>query len=400
MSRACHRHLNSQLLTHGRVRAGVQRLALSCVVIAASTSASAQPAAESDIPAIVDGQAVRDEMQRQQARNSSIVNNFNWGDFAKPKASSPQLNQLGSELTQLRHNVVSPEGEKVIWLIRSAASPIAATRSAALAALQEYSQSGVPEALTFTGFVLEYGLFGNRKDPARAQALYAAAAAKRYQPAVYDLGIDAAYGRGRTTDFGAAVQQLASAAAIAPDTSSRVCGMGSFVAFRNGAQARAQDFARGCVSPLASLALLQSRTTGLHGAELEDLRRSVGTGVDDGLALIQRATRPLAATDNQYLFCKYMLVTRFRRERVSVALRDSAKSCYEATTGNANIAAAAHVDQFAHDQAILAISSFVPTEITALDALRKSNHYHYDWSVPYLPFTQQDAILFEPLMGR
>ena len=51
-------------------------------------------------------------------------------------------------------------------------------------------------------------------------------------------------------------------------------------------------------------------------------------------------------------------------------------------------------------QAVASITGFVPAEIAALEAMRKSNHFHYAWSVPYLPFTQQDVNLFEPLMAQ
>jgi hypothetical protein len=44
------------------------------------------------------------------------------------------------------------------------------------------------------------------------------------------------------------------------------------------------------------------------------------------------------------------------------------------------------------------VAGFVGPELAALDTMRRSNRFHFGWSVPYLPFTQGDVDMFEPLM--
>jgi len=66
---------------------------------------------------------------------------------------------------------VSPDGEKVIWLIRSTAGADAGKREVSLRALNDYASADVPEAVNFIGFVNEYGCsvpVGMSNAPARS----------------------------------------------------------------------------------------------------------------------------------------------------------------------------------------------------------------------------------------
>jgi hypothetical protein len=51
-----------------------------------------------------------------------------------------------------------------------------------------------------------------------------------------------------------------------------------------------------------------------------------------------------------------------------------------------------------YDQIIRGIAGFVPVEINALVHIRRSNPFHYNWSVPYLPFGQQEVNLFSSMI--
>jgi TPR repeat protein len=355
---------------------------------------------EIGIPSLLSSPALAAEVQRQRQQNALAVGSLKWDDFTKSTTVASKLNELGGELHFGTHNVASRDGEKLVWLIRSTASGDVATRSANLTALTDYANAGVPEAMTFMGVVAQYGLFGTQKDAARAHSLYAAAAKSRYQPALYDLGLESAYGRGTRVDFNQAAQFFVSAAALGPDLSARLCGLGAFVSFRLGDQTQALQFAHGCGSPLAALPVARANTGALTAHDLEDLRRSTATGVDDALALIERAARAGATNDPQYLYCKYALVARYRRASTTEGLRADAQACVDSTSRSSGAPPPQSADQMRREQAVLSVAGFVPTEIASLAAMRKSNHFHYDWSVPYLPFTQQDANLFEPLMGQ
>jgi hypothetical protein len=330
--------------------------------------------------------------------------------FSKAPLVAPRIEELGGELRFGRHNVVSPDGEKILWLIRSTVGADAGKREASLRALKDYASADAPEAVNFIGFVNEYGLFGTHKDADRARTLYAAAATTakgRYQPALYNLGVTAAYGRATPVDFARAARLFEMAAAVAPDASARVCGLGSFVNFRRSEQPQALAIAKGCASPLASLAIAKSQPGALNPHTIEALRQSTATGIDDGLSLILQGGRAASASDGQYLYCKYLLVTRHRQinsasqTRGIEGLRGEAQACVDQTMqGAVQASNAPGADQMRRDQAVLGITGFVPAEIAALDAMRRSNHFHYSWSVPYLPFTQQDATLFEPLLSH
>ena len=346
---------------------------------------------------------VVDEIAKQQHESfgsvmtdQSLLLNANPG--ATPthaNAFSSKLLQLGAELRYGKHNVVSGDGERGVGLIRSVANSKGRERDETLSALKTLSDKQVPEALTFVGFAAEHGAFGANLDMTRALQFYRAAAASGYQPAIYNLALASAYGRGEPRDFSLAASLLEQAAALGADSSGRVCGMGAFVNFRRGSKTNALQFARGCGSPLAALPVERAEITPPTPQRLENLRKAVATGTDDAYQVLEQATYRNAIDDRQSTYCKYVLVNRYRVAGRVGAVHEDAQKCLDTV---ATRAGRSNVDVRARDQALAGITSFVPAELAALDRLRKSNHFHYGASVPYLPFSQQETDLFESVL--
>jgi hypothetical protein len=262
--------------------------------------------------------------------------------------------------------------------------------------LQALSQEGFPEAQHFFGFAFEYGLFGVTQDRHKAMQHYQAAATAHYQPAVYNLALMAAYGRSGNKEDELARAIARRAYGLGFESSARVCGLASFLNYRAGFQAIAQKTAQHCTSPLAHFAHATDKTLALH-KRVSLLRDTFATGIDDAYTLIARISKQEMATDNNYTFCKYKLVERYRNKTVFPALQEAAAQCVQQTgrfsNGNANT-------RVLRDQVIAGVAAFVPTEISTLASMRRSNHFHYGWSVPYLPFGQQEVNLFEALMPK
>lgn len=330
---------------------------------------------------------------RQQ--NVGVVNSIDAAAVAQAKSALPKATEVGTQLKYGTHNVVSSDGETyVTWMIE-AASAKPAERQALLGKLTDLAARRSPEAMTFQGFIAEYGLFGAPRNVARALDWYRAAAAMNYQPALYNLALAAAYGKGQAADLNTAGALVAQAAQIAPEASYRVCGFGAFIAYRRGDRAQAAQYAQGCWSDLAGLpkALYDNRVTLTQKVTL--LRHSIGTGVDDGYALLEQVTRE-AAPEPQYLACKYALLNRQRRALNAAALKDDAQRCYRASSITPKDPKEAEIRA---STVVPGIVGFVPTEIRELERLRASNRFRYGWSVPYLPFRQQDVDLFTALVA-
>lgn len=333
----------------------------------------------------------KDLVNGYQQQNASVLKSVTSDVVDRAKALLPKASQLGERLRFGDHNVVSNDGETmVMWMIEAANAP-ADKRLGVLRKLADLSARGLPEAMNFEGFTAEYGLFGAKKDPARALSLYRSAAALNYQPAIYNLSVAAAYGKLQRADLSSALGYAAQAVAVAPDASYRVCGFASFLSYRQGDRTRALQYATSCWSDLAGIArgLYDTRATVTERVTL--LRNSIGTGLNDGYTLLEQVTRE-AGPDPQYLGCKYELVNKYRRATATNMLRDDSIQCYRRSTPAANTRDAA----IRFNTVVPGIIGFVPTEIRALEKLRASNKFHYGWSVPYLPFRQQDVDMFAP----
>lgn len=331
-----------------------------------------------------------------QRQNRSVIDSVNDAAVAQAKAMLPKAKVLGERLKYGNHAVVSNDGETMIaWMIQlTSASP--PERKDLLGKLAALAEQNIPEALTFEGFANEYGLFGTPQNLARALQLYQAAAARNYQPAIYDLAVAAAYGKGNRADLNNALGYIARASAIAPDPSYRVCGFGAFLSYRVGDRAQAARYAQSCWSGLAGIpkALYDERVTMPQRVTL--LRESIATGIDDGYPLLAKVTHD-AGADPQYLACKYMLVDRYRHNLNGNTLRDDAIRCYQQT---GDIPTDPKEALIRSNTVVPGIVGFVPTEIRTLEKERASNHFHYAWSVPYLPFRQQDVDQFAPFVSH
>lgn len=335
----------------------------------------------------------KDLVAGYQQQNTSVVKSITTDVVERTKALLPKANQLGERLRYGDHNVVSNDGEAVVMWMIEAANATPERRKALLEKLAGLSARGIPEAQTFEGFVAEYGLFGSQKDLGSAVRMYRSAAAQNYQPAVYNLAIAAAYGKLQQPDVTSARSYASQAAAIAPDASYRVCGFASFLSYRQDDRARAMQYAQSCWSDLAGIAKAQYDGRVTTAERVTMLRNSIGTGLDDGYSLLEKITREVGA-EPQYLACKYALVNRYRQSRVKNTLRDDAVRCYRQYGVPTDPKEAA----LRFNMVVPAIIGFVPTEIRALEKLRASNKFHYGWSVPYLPFRQQDVDLFAPFV--
>jgi hypothetical protein len=315
--------------------------------------------------------------------------------ISSPRVAST-LGEAGAKLRDGPHLVASSEGEHVVALIRSLPSSEGTKRQQVLEQLIDLQLQGNPEATTFFGFATEYGLFGVRRDPAKAGSYYAAAASAGYPPALYDLALRDAYGRGQPRDVASALRLLDRASAAGTERSYRICGLGAFLSLREG-HAIPQAFTSGCQSPLAELATLSTTPGALDATRVEGLHKTMATGADDGDLVIENRARQafndgLPAADT---FCRYHLLNQYRAGHVKHdELQTQAMLCVQ----DAPRTQATASDQAQSSQAAAGIASFVSSEASAIDKARRTNHFHYSWSVPYLPFTAEDAVLFEAVM--
>lgn len=371
--------------------------AVTAVTLALSAvSAIAQSATPNNFSAILDTPAFNDQVEQSKRQNANTLSAITPEFLAQTISNLPKIGQMGREMRFGRHKTVSQDGEKIIDLIQVAASASRSPkeRTEALRTLQELSQRKVPEAVNFIGFVNEYGLFGARKEMRTALQYYRAAAAAGYQPALYNLALAEAYGKQGRQDLAQAAQYIANAFSYGEEASSRVCGFGSFINYRRGDLQAALRFTKGCNSPLIALPMALADRTQSQEKRIDGLRKSIATGADDGFELLERITRDTAGKDDQFNFCKYSLLNRYRITEKYDHLQGDAARCYEQYASKLKDQ---NKETSRRQLIIPGIASFVSTEIVALKDMRKSNHFHYSWSVPYLPFAQQDVDLFTPV---
>lgn len=365
-------------------------IALLMPTLACAQQAPLSPADVSGIAdSTFDSPVFKTMVERLKAQHAGVISGIDGSVMARVKAALPK----SADLAQLKygtHNVVTNGGEQVVTWIIEAAHDDPKTRAPLLAKLAQLADRRIPEALTFEGFLSEYGIWGAPQSEQRAIQFYQAAAAMNYQPAVYNMALASAYGRGEAVSVNNAAALISEAYAIAPDGSGRVCGFGAFLSYREGDQEQALRYSKSCWSDLADIpkALYDPKVVPSQRVEL--LRSSIATGVNDGYALLERQTRGIQP-DPQFLACKYTLVNKYRLSLVGNRLHDDAVACFAQADGNATDPRQALIQR---NTVVPGIIGFVPVEIRSLEKLRESNHFHYAWSVPYLPFRQDDADLF------
>lgn len=375
-------------------------LAISCVTADGFAFAQQKPSDKTDVNSFAEqtfnSEAFKGYVSSYQQQNSAVINSITSSAVSKAQGALPKVMEYGSRLRYGEHNVVTNDGETIVsWMIQLTGAD-ANRRKEFLSKLAELAARRNPEALTFSGFVAEYGLFGEPKNLQRALSLYRSAAEQNYQPAIYNLALAAAYGKGQAVDPASAAALIDKAAAIATDGSFRVCGFGAFLSYRRGDSERSARYSRNCFSALANIpkALYDERTTAPQRIGL--LRESIATGIDDGYALLERVSHE-AGPDPQYTSCKYKLLNCYRNMPRKDGLLDEAKKCYQqsAPVGTDPREVAQRMSS-----AVQGIAGFVPSELSALQKLRAGNRFHYAWSVPYLPFRQQDVDAFLPFVAH
>lgn len=351
--------------------------------------------ASGQIKELLDSPAIERETAKQAGLNNQASNAVTLSVIDKIKSQMPRLTDLGAQIKGGKHVIVSKNGEEIIALIRDLASSTPQNQDALFQRLKLHVDNRSPEAMNFMGFVAEAGILGATKDMARATSYYQAAAQSNYLPAIYNLALVAAYGRNGRSDQPKAIELLRQGLAIEPDSSYRVCGMASFLAFRQGQYTAAHQFSNFCPSPLANFSLA---TYDLQAAPLAKkvsmLRLTLQTGVDDAFSLIEQIATPSAATDANFTMCKYRILNEYRMHPRTVNVSAQAQKCVQP------LGAYAQKTPAVQTQILAGVVGFSPTELAQIQQMRNSNHFHYDWPAPFLPFAQQEVNLFEPIMPK
>jgi TPR repeat protein len=284
---------------------------------------------------------------------------------------------------------VSPQGGEVLALIRQIPARSGAGRDELVRKLVALARQDVPEAQTFVGLAYEYGLFGAQRSPATAREHYGRAAARRYQPAMFNLASMAYFGKGQAADVGAARERVRQAAGMGADPSGRVCGLASYIEYHRGDRAEALRFARACPSPLAHIASAAYDDTLPLDRRVSMLRDAAAAGIPDAYPLLESVTQQHAGNDRDFLACKYWLLNRLQRQ---------ARNDLEAMASECHARSAANTPPREAGNTVRAMTAFAISEQRLLDQRRRSDRSHVSWSVPFLPFRQSEVDLFEPVM--
>ena len=330
---------------------------------------------------ILNSPAIEQLQQQAATSNARIVGEIDTPTTGAAPAKVTQPNQSEAQryvdrLRNGKHVTVSAEGENAIALIRETLEP--KTRPDALKKLKDLADNDTPEALNFFGFIREYGIYQFPKNTNLAQSFYSKAAKMGYQPALYNIGKNQFYANDEN-----ALQTLQQAADISTsEVSSRVCGLASYVAMRAKRLDLAVSYASKCNSPLAGFGKAQAEPN--IEVKIEFLRRTLTTGASEGYTWLQSITNELKP-DPQLFRCKYALIAKYR-------LRNSNWQNIEADAASCLKSSAAEVSYAP------IVAGFVKTEIVAIQKLKDANKFHFSWSVPFLPFTQNDVDLFIPFI--
>jgi hypothetical protein len=307
----------------------------------------------------------------------------------------PGIDQFTSDLKNGKYVSVSSRGPEIIHLIRTLPMREAKDQTGILKRLQIFSAQGYPEAQNFAGNIVEFGLYGNTADSAKAEAYYKLAALQRYQPALFNLALMKYFGKSSRPDVPEASRLFRQAYAIGAESSYRVCGMAAYLEYRSSKPADSMKYANNCRSPLAKIpnALY---TPGLNLPDkIKMLKDSISAGANDGFKILADLTRSVP-NDTEYLACKYKILDQVRFSPITSNLRDTAKECYFALAPSANLP-----DGRARSEiAVINIAGFATKELAALTQQRRANKLHPEKSVPYLPFTQADVELFDTIYSR
>lgn len=347
---------------------------------------------QSSIQQIVTSNELETSIQDFKRTNKATIDAIDDVKIKETQTRLPKFSDIGEKIRFGTHNTVTTSGEQVINLLRTAVQEPQNVKKI-LADINAYAKAGSPEAQNAIGFLLYNGYLGVNRNSEKALEYFKLAAAKNYQPALYNLAIDAVYSHAGTDGFMIGSSFISRAYKIAPDNSSRVCGFAAFISYRLRDHNQAQSYSRQCTSPLASL------VNGVYQSDLpptkriELLRTSIATGLNDGFQVLEYVTSKLD-DDRSYLYCKYHVVNQTILNP-STTLNQAASDCYEKS-----IRRHLAVNDSQKLQIINGITSFAYIEKDELLKMRQSNKFRFSMTVPYLPFNQIDVDLFSPIMTQ
>lgn len=369
----------TQSLNFQSLQEGVRRQAEAVV-------GNIQPAQVAESLRVADSPAVKVLSERLEQANKRAVAAADGDMVARVKAGLPKLQDKLYRGPKSPYFTLSPQGQEVITVIRAIPHASGEKRRDLLVKIKQYSAAGLPEATNFVGVILEYGLFGARKDLSQALAMYQSAAAAGYQPALFNVANFSFYAKGGTQDLRLSAEVIQRAFTLAQDTSGRVCGLGAFLNYRAGNNQEAMKYANGCTSPVAKipLALYSERMSPLD--RIKNLRESLTTGADDGFRFIRLIADSTPKLEPQ-LKCRYRLLDRYRLAGGPHETAESAEQCLR------ELGVSSNNGRMAQD-----ITNYVEVEARAIATARQQNQFHYSWSVPYLPFPLSEVGLFQPII--
>lgn len=273
-----------------------------------------------------------------------------------------------NELRFGRHLVRNSErGEIIIAAAINLQQKIDAHSS--LRFIVDYANRDYAEAQNILGFFHEYGLHGFAKDMNKARRYYTLAAQKGYAAASLNLALIELYGKGgRASNPQESLKELTRARGFGVDSSSRVCGLGAFVANRVD-KTQVLPFAQNCTSRLARMALAMQRPQLTLAERIDDLKGSYSAGVMDGLYAIIDITSRLTTPEAIIQRCRYTYVIEALRGKLP------ANPVCNGDNGT---------------------KAFVVMEAQSLEMQRQSSGVHLSWAVPYLPMSAMDEAYFAP----
>jgi len=365
---------------------GEQRSAAAIVNnIAASSSTG--------IADVVNSDTIKSIAKQQAQINASTEKSVGDDQIKEVKLNLPSIASMVHEVKSGGKVItVSNEGGAIITQIQALPKLRGVQLNEALTKINAYSNAGYPEAQNYLGFIYEYGLYQNPKNQSKANSLYTVAAKKGYQPAIYNLALVSLYGKDVKPNIRTANDLADRAADIGKESSNRVCGLASFINYRQQKSASALSYAKDCHSALADLPEGALSPKELLPDRINRLEVSLSTGVDDAFSELAILTK-YAPKDEGLLACKYAVLNTYRWKLLSGELDiDKAVQRCEAQSKAVNS------PMLAKNATSKLISAFVFQKIQAYKRTRESNKFMYRWSVPYLPFQQMDVEAFRTLM--
>lgn len=325
--------------------------------------------------------------------SAESINNAASKALKDSKLVIPKLTELGYDMRDGKALTTSANGDAVISLIRYVINNPQTPNDDKIQKIKSFSDANIPEAQNFMGFVYEHGFYGYKKNPDLAFQYFKMAALKKYEPAFYNLSLMYAYGKNTQVNLNAASSLLSTASNMVQDTSFRVCSMYAFVNYKLNQPPKALKAAQACQTPLANLVKASYDNTLSLNQRVGLLRTSLSTGVDDAYNTILKISIDNNSLEGNQIYCKYKLIHFYANNQDFPKLRNLAEEC-ALQTKSLNSANNLQPD---YKQYLDGVTGVIPMEVNEINISKRTNHFHYSWSVPYLPFTATEATNLEAL---